>query len=386
MEIIFSGGSLERLVLVIAFLLLAYTWAAYPMLLWLLKSVFARKITRAPHQNFLKISIVIAVRNEESKIAAKLIDCTNLDYPPGRLEILVVSDNSTDRTEEIVNDFAKRDPRIRLLAGQGRLGKSGAQNLAVQSATGEILFFTDADTRTRPDTLKLVMENFSDPQVGLVTADVYLGQPGSAVAEGQGMYWRFELFLRKLESELGILATGSGQLLMMRRDLYRPLPVMYGDDCVLPLDVRLQGYRVVQDARVIVYDTMPNSIHGELRARIRMTARNWTGTLARPGILNPFRFPVTSWALISHKLLRWLTPFFLTIFLAANLLLALHGQWVTLCALQIAFYLAACIGWQRARKGEPTWVFGYPFAFCLANVGFFLGIVKVLRGEKIVSY
>jgi len=230
------------------------------------------------------------------------------------------------------------------------------------------------------------MENFADSRVGLVTANVYLGKPGSAVAEGQGMYWRFELLLRKLESELGILATGSGQLLMMRRSLYRPLPVMYGDDCVLPLDVRLQGYRVVQDARVVVYDIMPSNIQGELRARIRMTARNWTGTFARSAILNPFRFPVTSWALISHKLLRWLTPFFLVIVLAANLLLAVRGQWITLCALQVAFYASACIGWLRARKGTPAWLFGYPFAFCLANVGFFLGIVKVLRGQKIVSY
>src|SRR5438270_393827 len=176
--------------------------------------------------------------------------------------------------------------------GAGRLGKSAAQNLGVEHARGDILFFTDADTRTRPETLKLLMENFADPKIGLVTADVYLGQSGNAVAEGQGMYWRFELFLRKLQSELGILSTASGQLLMMRKELFRPIPAMYGDDCVLPLDVRLQGQRVVQATRVIVYDTMPNSITGELRARIRMTARNWTGTLSRPAVLNPFRFPV----------------------------------------------------------------------------------------------
>jgi cellulose synthase/poly-beta-1,6-N-acetylglucosamine synthase-like glycosyltransferase len=379
-------ANVGRLVIAIAFLLLAYTWAGYPMLLLFLRGVFARKIARAEHQDPRRVSIIIAVHNEEEKIAAKLVDCTNLDYPPDHLEILVVSDHSIDRTEEIVSDFAERDSRIRLLAGEGRLGKSDAQNLAVESATGEFFFFTDADTRMQPDTLKLVMENFSDKDVGLVTANIYLGQPGSAVAEGQGIYWRFELFLRKLESELGILATGSGQLLLMRRELYRPLPVMYGDDCVLPLDVRLQGYRVVQDARVIVYDTMPHSISGELRARVRMTARNWSGTLARPGILNPFHFPLTSWALISHKLLRWLTPFFLAVLLVANLLLAVRGQCVALCALQIAFYLSACIGWLRARNGEPAWIFGYPFAFCLANVGFFLGIVKVLRGQKIVSY
>ena len=173
---------------------------------------------------------------------------------------------------------------------------------------------------------------------------------------------------------------------MMRRCLYRPLPVICGDDCVLPLEVRLQGYRVVQDARVVVYDTMPSSIEGELRARIRMTARSWTGIFGRSAILNPFRFPVTSWGLISHKLLRWLTPFFLVIVLAANLLLAVRGQWIVLCALQVTFYASAFTGWLRARKRAPAWLFGYPFAFCLANVGFFLGIVKVLRGQRIVSY
>src|SRR5436309_5616169 len=382
----FSNGNLERWIAVTAFLLLAYTWVGYPVLLWVLRQFFARKIARAPQQNAPKISIIIAVRNEEDNIAARLIDCTNLEYPADRLEIVIVSDNSTDKIEEIVKEFAERDSRIRLLVASGQSGKSAAPNLGMEHARGDILFFTDADTRTRPDTLAVLMENFADPNVGLVTANVYLGQPGNAVAEGQGMYWRFELFLRKLESELGILVTGSGQLLLMRKELYRPLQPVYGDDCVLPLDVRLQGHRVVQDARVVVYDIMPNSIKGELRARIRMTARNWTGTLSRAAILNPFRFPLTSWSLISHKLLRWLTPFFLAVLLVANVALAWRGQWVVLCVLQILFYLGAWIGWWRARKGEPAWVFAYPFAFCLANIGFLLGMVKVMRRQKITSY
>ncbi|HEV3041610.1 MAG TPA: glycosyltransferase [Candidatus Angelobacter sp.] len=382
-----SEKTLELASAVIALVLLAYTWTGYPLILWLLRKFFSRPVKRGPDQDCPKVSIIIAARNEEAKIAAKLVDCLNLEYPPDWFEILVVSDNSTDRTDEIVKNFATRDVRIRLLAGHGAMGKSGAQNLAVQSASGDMLFFTDVDTRTHPDMLKMLMENFADPKVGLVTANVFLGEPGNAVAEGQGMYWRFELFLRKLESELGVLATGSGQALLMRKALFRPLPLVYGDDCVLPLDVRLQEYRVVQDTRVIVYDIMPNSIHGELKARIRMTARNWSGTLSRLGILNPFRFPVTAWALISHKLLRWLTPFFLAVLLAANILLSVRsGDWKLLCALQIAFYAAALIGWLRARKGEPAWVFAYPFAFCLANVGFLLGMVKVMRGQKIASY
>src|SRR5436305_1672246 len=259
----FSNGNLARWIAVIAFLLLAYTWAGYPVLLWVLRRFFAREITRAPQAVAPKVSIIIAVRNEQHNIAARLIDCTNLEYPADRLEIVIVSDNSTDKTEEIVKEFAERDPRIRLLVASGQSGKSAAQNLGMEHARGDILFFTDADTRTRPDTLAVLMENFADPNVGLVTANVYLGQPGNAVAEGQGMYWRFELFLRKLESELGILATGSGQLLL---------------------------------------------------------------------------------------------------------------------------YLGAWIGWWRARKGEPAWVFAYPFAFCLANIGFLLGMVKVMRRQKITSY
>ncbi|HWZ46014.1 MAG TPA: glycosyltransferase [Candidatus Saccharimonadales bacterium] len=372
--------------LIITFALLAYTWAGYPLLLWLLRALFARPVARAQLAVLPRVSIILAVRNEEGQIAAKLTDCADLDCPADCLEILVVSDDSSDRTVEIAGGFVNHDHRITVLASQGRLGKSGAQNLAVERAAGDVLFFTDADTRMRPDTLKLILENFADPRVGLVTANVHLGQPRGVVAEGQGIYWRFELFLRQMESGLGILATGSGQLLMMRRELYRALPAMYGDDCVLPVEVRLQGFRVVQDTRVIVYDTMPHSIGGELRARNRITARSWAGTLARPAILNPFRFPLTSWALISHKLLRWMTPFFLALFLVANLRLAVRGQWVALCVFQIAFYLAASVGWLRARKGEPAWVFGYPFAFCLANVGFFLGIVKVIRGQKIVGY
>ncbi len=380
---------MEHLVLAIAFLLLAYTWAGYPVLLWALRkfaSLFRQESAPATLQTNPKVSIIVAVRNEEGTIGAKLADCINLDYPADRLEILVVSDNSADKTEEIVEEFAKRDARIRLLADRRKLGKSGVQNLAVEHASGDILCFTDANTHTCPDALKVIVENLADPAVGLATANVHFGQPDSAVAEGQGAYWRFELMLRELESDLGILATSSGQLLAMRRELFRPLPVMYGDDCVLPLDVRLQGYRVVQDARVVVYDTMPSSIKGEFRARVRMTARNWTGTLARPAILNPFRFPLTSWGLISHKLLRWLTPFFLAVLLVSNILLAVRGGWMAACLLQVAFYIAACIGWLRARKGASAWIFGYPFAFCLANVGFFLGMVKVLRGQKIVSY
>ncbi len=400
---------------VLALVLLAYTWIGYPALLLLLQRLFARPVARAPiHPH---VTLILAVHNEQQGIDEKLRDCLNLKYPPGRIEILVVSDHSIDATEEIVEKFASQyansgglpfwiqgkqvadapkpalwrrraepSPCIRLIRTGTRAGKSGAQNLGAEEAKGEILFFTDANTRMDPAALEQLVENFGDPRVGLVTATVHFQQPKGAVPEGQGMYWRYELLIRRAESDLGILAKASGQAIAVRRELFRPLQPCFGDDCILPLEVRVQGYRVVHEHRAVVTDTMPHTLEGEMKARIRMTARNWTGTLSQIAILNPLRFPVTSWALISHKVLRWLSPLFLVLFFAASTVSAWRHEWIGLWLLQVVFYASAFLGWQCVRRGKGAGVFGYAFAFCLANLGFFIGLVKALRNQRIVAY
>ena len=368
-----------------------YTWILYPLLLWLMSMLPSRVGCHAKSETIPFVSIIIPVHNEQEAIADKLQNCLDLVYPRDRLEIIVASDGSTDRTEEIVRMFSARGWRISWNESDRRVGKSGVQNLAATRARGDIFFFTDANTGMSPEVLQTMIDDLADPRVGLVTATVFFGNPlfsnsEDAVEKGQGFYWRYELFLRAAESDLGILATGSGQALLIRRELFRLLPACYGDDCIMPLDVRLQGYRVVQDRQAIVYDTMPHSIEGELRTRIRMTARNWTGTLSRPEILNPLRFPLTSVGLVSHKLLRWLTPFFLAAIFISSTALYVRGRASLFLCLQIGFYLAALIGWWLARRQKSAWLFAYPFSFCLANVGFLLGIVKALRRQEIVAY
>lgn len=363
-----------------------YVWVVYPILVAILASLVRRKHGPANEVDSPFVSIIVPVHNEEQKIASKLRDCLDLLYPHDRFEIIVASDGSTDKTEEIVHRFAAENPRIHWLPSEIRVGKSGVQNLAAQHGRGDLLFFTDANTAMPPGVLRTMVESMADPQVGLSTATVLFGHPEDAVEKGQGFYWRYELFLRSAESDLGILATGSGQALLVRRGLFRPLPPCYGDDCIMPLDVRAQGYRVIQERDATVFDAMPHSIEGELRARIRMTARNWTGTLSRPAVLNPVRFPLTSVGLVSHKLLRWLTPFFLAVIFVSSSLLAVSGRLRPLWWLQLAFYVSALVGWQLIRKQRPAWVFGYSFSFCLANVGFLLGMVKAFRNQKIVAY
>ena len=365
---------------------LGYTWVGYPALLWLMKSLRPRRKTPGPTQNCPFVSIIIAAHNEQETIAGKLQNCLELVYPQDDLEIIVASDGSTDRTSEIVCEFAAREPHIRWVESDRRVGKSGVQNLAANIARGEMFLFTDVNTTMPPSALTKMIDKFADPQVGLVTATSFFGHPHDPVEKSQGFYWRYELFLRRAESDLGILATGSGQALLIRRELFRPLPICYGDDCIMPLDVRLRGYRVVQDGDAIVFDTMPHSIEGELRARIRMTARNWAGTLARPALLSPLRFPLTALGLISHKLLRWLTPFFLASMIAASALYALDSGTSLLLWIQLAFYFSAIVGWRLARNKRRAYVFGYSFSFCLANVGFLLGVIKALRNQKIVAY
>ena len=365
-------------------LALLYTWGGYPLLLWMLRVPFKRPIKRGDDP--CRMSIIIAVHNEEAQIAAKLENCLGLEYPLERMEVIVASDHSTDATESIVEDFARRDGRIRLIRSDARCGKSGVQNLAVEAAKGDILLFTDADTRVWSTLLQQIAEDFADNSVGLVAPVVHFMQLENAVSKGQSAYWRYELFLRQLESDVGVLATASGSALAVRRNLYRPIPLVYGDDCVIPLDVRLQGYRVIQDPRAIVYDQMPCSTQGELRARVRMTTRNWSGMFARNSLLNPLRFPATSWGLVSHKFLRWMTPFFLAAFFLLSSVLALHREMLLLWMAQACFYGAALVGWRQSARPGFGRIFGYPFAFCLANLGFLLGTWKSLRGESVEAY
>ncbi|MEE8201250.1 MAG: glycosyltransferase [Candidatus Acidoferrales bacterium] len=374
----------DTLLAVVGCGLVAYAWGGYPALLWCARRLAHRPIRRRPIEP--SVSLILAVHNEEECIREKLENCLELNYPPDKLEMVVVSDGSDDATEAIVADFAVREPRIRLLRTAGRAGKSGAQNLGVAHARGDILFFTDARTRVAPGGLKLLVSNFADAAVGGVIAVIGFGAPQSSIGKGQDFYWRFEYWLRQLESDLGVLSHGAGQAMAFRRELFRPLPSYCGDDGILPKDARLQGYRVVQDPRVEASDTLPHTVEGELRARIRMTARNWVGVRSRSELLNPFRFPGTALAVLSHKVLRWLTPVFLLVVLAASTSLAGRGQAGVFWLLQLMFYASALLGWRLARRGRRALLFGLPFAFCLANVGFLLGGLKALRGQKIVAY
>lgn len=370
-------------------LALVYAYGGYGLVLGAIRDLRGeRKLAASGFAlgNEPAVTVLVCVHNEEANIAKRLDNLMAQDWPEGKMEVLVVSDGSTDGTEDIVRGYKGRFP-VNLVISP-RLGKSGAQNLAVPKATGEILVLTDAEAVFDKDFIKEIVAPYADPSVGCTTGKLGLMQRDGAISESQGIYWRYEQKLRRLESELGWLAVASGQCMALRKALYVDIPPFVGDDCFLPLAVVDQDKRVIHCEKARSYDAMEDEADREFASRVRMTMRNWTGTWFFPRLLCPWKKPGYAFALWSHKLLRWLGgPILGLVGLSAPFLL-LEGGLTTLAALGvIIFFSFGLIGLREHQRGEqPEGFVGRIFSFLLVNAGFALGVWKGLTGQKIAAY
>ena len=361
-------------------LLIAYVYFGYPLLLLILS-----KFRPAPPVQKADVtptvSLIIPAYNEEKVIAQKIENALALEYPQDRLEIIVASDGSTDGTNGIVGTFASAG--VKLVALNPNQGKSSAQNRAVAEAQGDILFFTDADVMLQPHTVSQVISIFADEKVGCVIGKItYRNEGNTSVSRGEGIYWQYELFLRDKESKVGNFAMGSG-VMALRRELFQPLDPNVGEDFVLPMRVAMAGYRVIYEPDAVT-DTILHQTKDRamFQSKTRVISKDLRGLFLCRTILNPLRYPLYAWGLASHKLLRWLVPYFLLALLAVNLLLLAHLFYRLVLALQVAFYALALAGylWQRRRK--PPRLLGIPFSFCLVNAAALVGVARFVMGRK----
>ncbi len=205
--------------------------------------------------------------------------------------------------------------------------------------------------------------------------------------EGEGLYWQYELFLRGKESSLGNFAMGSGPIMAIRRNLFQPLDPNVGEDFVLPMQTVLNGYRVIYEpeaiAEEILFQSAPTSM---FRSKVRVISKDLRGLFLCHSILNPFRHPLHAWGLFSHKLLRWLVPYFLVVAFALNLQFSGRPFYRVTLVLQIAFYLFALASYLWQRKGKPPRILGIPFSFCLVNFAALVGVWQFLMGKKSGSW
>jgi len=355
--------------------LMLYTYVGYPLWMYLRSRLQPRPQRQA--SILPTISIILAVHNGAALLRQKMAHLLALDYPQDRMEIEVVSDGSTDGTDEILAEF--RDPRVKCFRCPEHSGKAAALNIGMQRATGEILLFLDIRPWIESNALQLLISNFDDPRVGCVAGELVLrddGHDAGAKAVG-GLYWRYEQWIRnceaKVDSPLGVY----GGFYAIRRKLASALPQgTILDDMLQPLSVIRQGYRSVVDLRARVYDTWPKSLRGEFHRKVRTLAGNFQLLQLAPWLLsrqNRLRFE-----LISHKLMRLLVPLLLVMLLISSALLA-KGSLLYMGALvgQIVFYVLAALG---AGRGMPILarIAAPASAFCMLNAAVVVGFYKFL--------
>ncbi len=356
-----------------------YVYFGYPLLLIIVAKISNQSVRRANITP--SVTMIIAAHNEEKSIHRKLQNSLNLDYPKDKLEIIVASDGSTDKTNVIVGKF--KDQRIRLVYDPIQKGKSSIQKKAVENANGDVIVFTDAPTLLDSNALSKIVRPFYDKTVGCIMGKAKnIDISETSVSEANNLYNLYEEFLQKKESQIGSLAMGSGWLFATRKNLIEPLDINVGDDFVIPLGVVEKGFKVIYERKAISYDRGHIETKAMFRAKYRVVTKDLRGLFSKKVLLNPIRFPLVSWSLISHKLLRWLIPYFLIVVLISNCFLLNIIFYQITFALEVTFLLLSLVGWILQNKGIKVKVFYIPFYYCLVNLAALIGVAASFLGKK----
>jgi biofilm PGA synthesis N-glycosyltransferase PgaC len=357
-----------------------YTYLGYPLIIYARSRWKLCPVQAAPI--IPQVSIVMAVRNEEACISRKLQNLADLDYPLELYEIIVVSDGSTDGTNDIL--AAHGGDRVQILYSKEHLGKAGALNKAVEHAHGEIVVFTDARQIISRDAIRYLAANFADPTVGCVSGELIIGEQEKgpkSTRQGVGLYWELEKKIRKWESETGSVVGATGALYATRRELIVPFPPgTILDDVYLPLQVIRSGKRVVFEPRALVFDGVAPSGH-EFRRKVRTLMGNYQLVQLAPWVITPAN-PVLI-QFLSHKLFRLWVPFALAVTLIASWLsqgLFYHIVFF----LQLVLYGLAGFSLSSFNMGIFRRVANVAFTVVMLNSAAVVALIYFLRGKKAI--
>jgi len=360
--------------------LILYAYLGYPAWLWLRSRWRTKPVQRGALTP--AVTVIMVVRDEEGALPVKLRNLTALDYPRDWMEILVVSDGSKDRTNEILRDWTQRgDIRSILLPEHG--GKAIGLNHAIPEARGEVVVFTDVRQKIESGAIRLLMENFGDPSVGCASGELMLGSPENGESsQGMGLYWRVEKRVRELESASGSTIGATGAIYAARRALLTTLPAdLILDDVFLPMGVLRQGFRVVFDPRAQAWDNPDLGSGREFWRKVRTLSGNYQLVQMAPWLLsgqNP-----ALWDFVSHKLLRLLVPFALAGVLVSSAWIG--GPFYDAClAAQLCFYALSVLAGMRARLGVASRVADAALTFVVLNTAALLAFRNFVLGRKTI--
>ena len=360
-----------------------YSMIGYPLLMLIAARVYRRHFVRAPITP--RVSLIIAAYNEEAAIARKLDNSLALDYPPERLEIVVASDGSTDRTDEIVKSYAGRG--VRLVRAERNVGKSEAVNLAVKHAAGEILVFSDATGMYDPRSVRAMAAHFADPRVGCVSGWVAYRYDKSVAGQGFSVYQRFVMALRRAEAAFGSGFNAPGSIHAVRASAFIPTPPDTFSDMTDPLHAATLGLHTTFEEEAVSWEESRTRIEDEFRARVRIASHAWrfmSYALRRFPLL---KSPMYCFQLASHKFLRWMTgPLLIPIFVLNALLVTHHWIYQLLLAGQLAYYGLTLLGYLFGRTGRRLKALAGLVFLNTVYLAYIVAFVRFLRGDRKISW
>lgn len=369
----------------VSFVGAAFSYFLYPLILAMLP---ARQRFQIPDslddEHLPHLTLIVTVHNEARRIGSKLADVAALDYPRDRLEILIASDVSTDETDDIIRTAGHP---VRLVRADERRGKEYAQWCAIREARGELLVFSDVATRMPADSLRNLARCFVDPNVGAVSSeDRFISKDGSIV--GEGLYVRYEMWLRRLESGRAGLVGLSGSFFAARRHVCESWDTAAPSDFTVAFNCARLGHVAITSRDVVGIYSDVSDPQSEYRRKLRTVMRGITALVRHPYVLNPFRFGLFSFQVLGHKLMRWLVPWFLLVLFGTSVLLVLTTPaWIYSAALaaQVVFYtlvvLGACSTWLRSRA--PIRI---PYFFVEVNLAIAHATLLYLGGTRMTVW
>jgi cellulose synthase/poly-beta-1,6-N-acetylglucosamine synthase-like glycosyltransferase len=357
-----------------------FVYAGYPLLLALLATLRPRRPVCRDESSLPSVTLLVSAYNEAGVIAEKLRDSLAIDYPHDRLQIMVISDASSDQTDDIASSFSDRG--VELLRMPQRGGKTVGLNAALLKATGDIVVFSDANAMYRKNALRMITRNFADPDVGAVVGESTYAASAAESERSEGLYWRYETMIKSLESRVGSVVGGDGAIYAIRRKLYVPMSADALSDFVNPLQIVAQGWRCIYEREAQSIESAGDSFEKEFRRKVRIVNRAWRATWKQRALLNPLQHGLFAMQLWSHKLLRWLMPAIMLALLLVSATLTARGAiYEFACFAQVAFYLLAAIGHLLRHRKNVSGVLTMPYYFCLVNVASAIGIIDAFRGR-----
>ena len=387
LQLLFWGG----------LLLVSYTFIGYGILIFILNKIkrfFGKQRKQTVEDSFLPaVTFVIPAYNEERWIVDKIQNSLQLDYPIDKINFLVVSDGSNDTTVSLVDNYAiPAGVQFRHFHKPARNGKIAAVERIMPEITTPISIFTDANTMLNKKAVKNMVQCFADPKVGVVAGEkrISSGEKGAAAEVGEGIYWKYESFLKNMDYEFYSVIGAAGELFAIRTQLYEPIPKdSIIEDFYMTMTIASRGYRIAYTPNAYAMESGSASVKEELKRKIRISAGGFQSVFRLARLMNPFKYGKLSFQFLSRRVFRWVfVPIALPIILITNILLAMSGGFLykALLVAQLAFYLFAFIGFLLEKRKIRFKLLFVPYYFCVIHYAVYRGFARFLKGNQSVLW